>query len=75
MHKEMHTRTWEALYIVLVAYQRSTALETHKVQPETGLGADNWKAIRERLKKKWRSRSDGEYRKRETIGYRVAYQA
>jgi hypothetical protein len=52
MYKEMHTRTWEALYIVLIAYQRSTALETHKVQPETGLGADNWKAIRERLKKK-----------------------
>ena len=47
MHKEMHTRTWEALYIILIAYQRLTALETHKVQPETGLVADNWKAIRE----------------------------
>ena len=40
MHKEMHTRTWEALYIILMACQRLTALETHKVQPETGLGAD-----------------------------------
>ena len=40
MHKEMHTRTWEALYIVLIACFASTALETRKAQPETGLGAD-----------------------------------
>ena len=32
---------------VLMTYQRLTALETRKVLPETGLGADNWKAIKE----------------------------